>query len=59
LLSSLLDFNLIDELNMIIIPVLLGGGKPMVDILQHKVYLTFIETKTFSSGVVQLIYQVR
>ena len=59
LLSSLLDLNLIDELNMIIIPVLLGGGKPMVDILQHKVYLTFIETKTFSSGVVQLIYQVR
>ena len=59
LLSSLLDLNLIDELNMSIIPVLLGAGKPMVDILQHRVYLTLTETKAFSSGIIQLIYQVR
>lgn len=58
LLSSLLDFNLIDELNMSIIPVLLGQGKPMVDILKQRVHLNLIETKKFSSGTVQLIYQV-
>ncbi len=59
LLSSLLDLNLIDELNMSIIPVLLGEGKSMVDILQKRVYLTLIDIKKFSSGIVQLIYQVR
>ena len=59
LLSSLLDLNLIDELNMSIIPILLGEGKPMVDILQQRVYLTLIDTRKFSSGIVQLNYQVR
>lgn len=59
LLSSLLDLNLIDELNMSIIPVLLGEGKPMVDVLQQRAYLTLIDVNSFSSGIVQLIYKVR
>lgn len=59
LLSSLLDLNLIDELNMSVIPVLLGDGKPMVDILKERAYLTLVETKQFLSGTVQLIYQVK
>ncbi len=59
LLSSLLDLNLVDELYMSIIPIILGQGKPMVDILKQRVYLTLIETMRFSSGTVQLIYQVR
>ena len=59
LLSSLLDLNLVDELIMSIIPVILGQGKPMVDILKQRVFLTLIETKKFSSGTVQLRYQVR
>lgn len=59
LLSSLLDLNLIDELNMSIIPVMLGHGKPMVNILKQRIFLTLIDTKKFSSGTVQLIYQVQ
>jgi dihydrofolate reductase len=59
LLSSLLDLNLIDELNMSIIPVLLGQGKPMVNILRQRVYLTHVDTKRFSSGTIQLTYHVR
>ena len=56
---SLLDLNLIDELNMSIIPVVLGEGKPMVDPLKQRAYLTLVDTKKFSSGTVQLIYQVK
>lgn len=59
LLSSLLDFDLVDELNMSVIPVILGEGKPMVDVLKQRAYLTLIDTKKFSSGTVQLIYQVK
>ena len=59
LLSSLLDLNLVDELTMSIIPVVLGQGKPMVDNLEQRVYLTLIDTMKFSSGTVQLIYHVR
>jgi len=59
LLSSLLDLNLIDELMMTISPIILGQGKPMLDILKQRVHLTLIDTKRFSSGTVQLIYKVR
>jgi dihydrofolate reductase len=59
LLSALLDLNLIDELMMSISPIILGQGKPMVDILKQRVHLTLIDTKRFSSGTVQLIYKVR
>lgn len=58
LLSSLLDLNLIDELNMTVIPVVLGEGKPMVTALKQRAYLTLLDTRRFSSGAVQLIYQV-
>jgi len=58
LLSTLLDLNLIDELNMSIIPIILGQGKPMVDMLKQRVHLTLIDTIKFSSGTIQLIYQV-
>lgn len=58
LLASLLDLDLVDELTMSIIPVVLGQGKPMVDILKQRVHLILIETKTFSSGTVQIIYRV-
>ena len=59
LLSSLLDLNLIDELNMSVIPVVLGEGKPMVNVLKQRVYLTLVDTKNFLSGTVQLIYQIK
>ena len=58
LLSSLLDLHLIDELNMSIIPVVLGEGKAMVDPLKQRAHLILIDTKKFSSGTVQLIYKV-
>jgi dihydrofolate reductase len=58
LLSSLLDLNLIDELIMSVIPVVLGEGRPMVNTLKQRAYLTLVDTKKFSSGTVQLIYQV-
>ena len=59
LLTSLLDLNLIDELNMSVIPVVLGEGMPMVNTLKQRVYLTLVDIKKFSSGTVQLIYQVK
>jgi len=34
------------------------GDKPMVDILKQRVFLKLIETKSFSSDTVQLIYHV-
>ncbi|HEX2535160.1 MAG TPA: dihydrofolate reductase family protein, partial [Chitinophagaceae bacterium] len=57
-LASLLDLGLVDELSIAVIPVLLGGGKPMVDRLRHRVPLTLIQTRTYGNGSVQLTYTV-
>jgi dihydrofolate reductase len=59
LLSGLLDLKLVDELLMSVIPVVIGQGKPMVDVLKDRVYLTLVETKQLASGTVQLRYHVK
>jgi len=59
LLASLLDLKLVDQLEIGIIPVLLGAGKPMVSMLKKKVWLTLISTKNYSNGTVKVCYDVR
>lgn len=58
LLATLLDLSLVDEIAMTIIPVLLGTGKPMVDVLNKKVQLKLSETNPYPNGSVQLKYKV-
>jgi dihydrofolate reductase len=58
LLAKLLDLNLVDEISIAIIPILLGKGKPMVDVLTNHMKLSLIKTHTYSNGTVQLTYIV-
>jgi dihydrofolate reductase len=58
LLASLLDLQLVDEISIAFIPVLLGKGKPMVEVLTEKVWLHLLNTKTYSNGTVQISYEV-
>lgn len=48
--------NLIDEFRIVLIPVLVGGGKPYFPLEQQQVPLKLLETKIFDSGVVYLRY---
>ncbi|SUM34142.1 dihydrofolate reductase [Staphylococcus gallinarum] len=57
LITTFIELNLIDEYRLSIHPVILGSGKPLFDDLKHRLNLTLIETNTFTSGVVQLIYR--
>lgn len=59
LLASLLNLRLVDELAISFIPVLLGKGKSMVDVLQDKVWLSFLSSKTYGNGTVQVTYGVK
>jgi len=54
---SLLQMGLIDELRIMVNPVVLGKGKPLFTGLHHKVNLKLIKTRTFRSGNVLLYYQ--
>lgn len=59
LLAALINMKLVDEISVAVIPVLLGLGKPMVDVLKNNISLELLNTKTYSNGTVRLTYNVR
>lgn len=58
LLASLLDLKLVDEISVAIIPVLLGKGKPMVDVLKKHIALKLTGTRAYANGTIQATYTV-
>jgi dihydrofolate reductase len=50
--------NLIDEYQLFVQPVILGGGRPFFPALENRIRLRLVETRKFSSGVYLLCYQV-
>ena len=50
--------GLIDEYQVIVYPVLVGGGIPFFPQRERRVDLELVETRTFSSNVVYLRYRV-
>ena len=57
LVQLLMAHDLIDEYKLMVHPVVVGGGKRLFRDGSDKKILQLIETKTFSSGIVILIYQ--
>lgn len=57
LASTVMRLGLIDEYQLYVQPVILGGGKPMFPALEDRIHLRLIETRTFGSGVVLLRYR--
>jgi len=57
LARSFMQLGLIDEYQLYIHPVVLGGGTPMFGALPRPVNLRLVETHTFSFGVIFLRYQ--
>jgi len=56
-IQALTAHGLIDEYQLLVHPVLLGGGKRLFKEGSAKTALRLVETKTFGSGVVRLSYQ--
>jgi dihydrofolate reductase len=56
LASTLSEHGLIDEYRLYMVPIILGGGKPMFQ-LQNRINLSLVEVKKFKSGVVLLRYR--
>lgn len=51
----LLDHKLVDQINILLYPIVLGTGKKLFDDTQ-KVDLNLVESEPFSKGIVKLIY---
>lgn len=57
LIKTFIQLCLIDIYRISVHPVALGSGKPLFENLKERLELRLIKTKTFKSGVVQLIYE--
>jgi dihydrofolate reductase len=56
LITTFIHLGLVDEFRLSIHPVVLGEGKPLFIDMKKRLNLKLVQTRTFSSGVVQLIY---
>jgi dihydrofolate reductase len=57
LVRSLLKDGLIDELRLIVHPVVVGGGKRLFEEGGERIALELVDFRTFSTGVVYLTYR--
>ncbi|OGD27233.1 MAG: dihydrofolate reductase [Candidatus Aminicenantes bacterium RBG_19FT_COMBO_59_29] len=56
ILAQFAEHGLIDEYQIMVDPVVLGDGTPIMKSIKHKLDLRLIGTRTFKSGVVLLCY---
>ena len=60
LFRSLLDLGLVDAIEVGVMPVLLGGGVPLLPSRSHWTNLTLMSSKTYkATGTVGLEYAIR
>ena len=57
LVRSLLEDALIDELRLLVPPIVVGGGKRLFEEGGDQIALELVDSKTFSTGVVYLTYR--
>ena len=57
LIIQLMKFNLIDEYQLCVHPVVAGSGLPLFENINDRTILKLIKTKTFRGGAVMLYYE--
>ncbi len=58
LTTTLLNLNLVDEIQMAVHPVILGAGKPLFQGITNRLHLKLVDCKEYSSGLVALTYHL-
>lgn len=58
LTTSLLNLGLVDEISLAVHPIILGSGKHLFSAINNRVPLKLTDTKTYSTGLVSLTYDV-
>ena len=58
LVSSLMNAGLVDEIRLVVQPIVLGGGKPLFKDVKERQALTLLEARPLKAGAVWLHYRV-
>jgi dihydrofolate reductase len=58
LVSSLMNAGLVDEIRLVVQPIVLGGGKPLFKDVKERHALTLLEATALKAGAVSLRYRV-
>jgi dihydrofolate reductase len=58
LTTSMMNFGLVDELQLAVHPIVLGAGTPLFKDLPGRVPLRLEETKSYATGLVLLKYKI-
>lgn len=58
LITTFLNYGLVDELRLSVHPVILGEGKPLFIDIKQRMNPKLVNTRRFSSGVIQLCYHL-
>ena len=58
LTTSLMNLGLVDELSLAVHPIILGNGKHLFQHIAGRKNLKFLDTKTYSTGLVSLTYSI-
>lgn len=56
--TKLLDANLIDEIQLFVMPIVLDNGIDLFDSLFNETKLSLLKSKSYSNGVVELRYSI-
>ena len=58
LTTSLMNLGLVDELWLAVHPIILGAGKPLFSNIKERVKLRLLDTKTYNTGLVSVVYEI-
>ncbi|GAB1453407.1 dihydrofolate reductase family protein [Draconibacterium sp.] len=56
--TLILNAGLLDEIQIFVMPIILSGGIDLFDVFPTETQLKLLETKSYSSGVVEMRYKV-
>jgi len=56
--ATFLDAQIIDELHVYVMPIILNDGIEIFDVLLKDATINLISSKSYSTGVVEMIYQL-